>query len=74
MATKYDSQEFLGRKECANYLTALGIDIAPKTLSNLAANNNGGNGPPFIRTRWSKVYYRRTDVDEWAKAQTVHIK
>jgi hypothetical protein len=74
MSTPYDSKEYLDRKECALYLTAIGVKISAKTLANLAANNNAGEGPPLIRTRWSRVYYRRIEVEAWAKDQTERIE
>jgi hypothetical protein len=73
MAISYDQREYLDRKECARYLSELGINIAPKTLANLAANSNAGNGPPFVRTRWSRIYYNRADVKRWADKQTERI-
>jgi hypothetical protein len=73
MASPYDNKEYLDRKECAIYLTSLGIKITAKTLANLASNNNSGSGPPFVRTRWSRIYYRRTAVAEWAKAQMEEV-
>ncbi len=73
MPTPYDNKEFLNRKDCSRYLECLGLKLAPKTLANLAANNNGGDGPPFVRTRWSKVFYNRAEVEAWAKTQTVKV-
>ena len=73
MALGLDQKEFLDRKECARYLEMLGVKLSPKTLSNLAANNNDGDGPPFKRVRWKKVYYRRTEIEAWAKSQITQI-
>lgn len=73
MPTPYDNKEYLDRKECAIYLTSLGVKITAKTLANLASNNNAGTGPPFARTRWSRVYYRRDEVKAWAESQTERV-
>ena len=73
MALALDQKEFLDRKECARYLEMLGLRIAPKTLSNLAANGNEGAGPPFHRVRWKRVYYKRIEVEAWAKMQTERV-
>ena len=61
--------DLLGRKQAAAYLTGLGVSIAPKTLGNLASNQNAGKGPPFLRIRWRQVKYRRAELAAWAKAQ-----
>jgi hypothetical protein len=74
MPSPYDNKEYLDRKECAIHLASLGIKIAPKTLANLASNANAGEGPPFTRTRWSRVYYKRTEAEQWAKAQVERIE
>jgi hypothetical protein len=74
MALALDQKEFLDRKECARYLEMLGLKIAPKTLSNLAANGNEGDGPPYFQTRWKRVYYKRIEVEAWAKIQTRRVE
>ena len=67
-------KEKFSRKEAARYLTALGYRISPKTLQNLASNNNRGDGPPFTRCGWKAVSYERTDLDAWAQARMVKIR
>lgn len=74
LASPFDGKEFLNRKECALYLSSIGIKMAAQTLANIAANNNQGNGPPLHRTRWTRTYYKRSEVDQWAKAQTERIE
>jgi hypothetical protein len=65
--------EWLSRKEAAIYLKRLGCPIAPKTLENLASNNNAGCGPPFTRIGWKCVRYLRTDLDAWASRRMVRV-
>jgi hypothetical protein len=69
----FERKDWLDRKECAAYLTALGLRISVGTLGNMASNNNAGGGPPFYRTRWNRVSYRPTEVADWAKNQTKRI-
>jgi len=69
----YESREWLDRKECAAYLTALGHRISPSRLANLASKDNAGRGPPFYRIRWSRVAYKPTEVADWAKLQMVRV-
>jgi hypothetical protein len=59
-------QELLSRKGAAKFLTSKGYRIAPKTLQNMASNNNSGDGPPF--DRYGKaVTYKQSDLIEWAE-------
>lgn len=73
MSHPLEKKEFLSRGECATYLAHLGYPISVGRLNNLASNNNAGGGPPFNRVRWSRVYYRRVDVEEWVKKNTEHV-
>lgn len=73
MATPFDSKEYLTRGECSKYLALLGYPISTDRLAHLACNNNAGDGPAFIRVRWNRVYYRRTDVEAWMKANTEYF-
>lgn len=68
-----DAKEFLNRKECSAYLAYLGCPLSVGRLANLASNNNAGKGPPFYRTRWSMVFYKRVEVEAWTKDQTKRI-
>jgi hypothetical protein len=72
--TRFDRQEYLTRGECAEFLKAQGLRMSDRHLANLAANNNAGGGPPFYRTRWSKVFYNRLEVIEWLKKETTYIQ
>lgn len=65
--TKFpDDKLQFSRKEAARYLTSKGYRITPKTLQNLASNNNKGNGPAFTRMGWNHpVSYERADLDDW---------
>lgn len=63
----------LSRKEAANYLTSIGCPISPKTLANLAAEDNAGGGPPFTRVRRKRVWYWREDLATWAKGHSVKV-
>ncbi len=73
MALALHQKEFLSRGECSAYLETLGLKIGVGALANLAANNNARKGPPFYRTGWTRVYYKRTDVELWAKRKTERI-
>lgn len=66
-------KEWLTRKEAADYLASLGCAISAKTLSNMACNNNGRNGPTFTRSGWTCVRYRREDLDKWAAARSDRV-
>lgn len=66
-------KDFYSRKEAAAYLTSIGYRIAPKTLANLAQNDNAGKGPSFERIGWGMVRYARVALDEWAAARTVRV-
>lgn len=66
-------KDWLSRKEAAIYLTSIGCRIAPKTLENLAANNNAGKGPAFTRNGWKMVQYKRGDLDLWAAARMTRV-
>lgn len=63
----------LSRKEAARYLTSLGYRIAPKTLANLAANNNARKGPPFIRYGWTSVVYDRGALETWVRERVTEF-
>lgn len=65
--------EWLSRKEAAAYLSKRGCPISAKTLANMAANGNARRGPPFSRIAWSRVQYRRTDLDVWMGAAMVTV-
>ena len=71
--TKYDKQEYLTRQECAEFLRLHGLRMSERHLGNLAANNNAGKGPPYYRTRWSKVFYSRLEVVDWILRETEHV-
>jgi hypothetical protein len=73
MASPFDQKEYLTRGECSAYLETFGIKLGKGALANLASNNNAKGGPPFVRTRWSRIFYRRTAVAEWAKAQMEEV-
>lgn len=59
--------KYLTRKEAAAYLASIGCPLAPKTLANLAANNNAGNGPPFIHRGRGERHYPVSGLREWAQ-------
>ena len=70
MAIPFEDKEYLSRKECAIYLSALGYRISFHRLAHMACE---GKGPPCHRVRWTKTYYRRVDVKAWLEANTVRI-
>jgi hypothetical protein len=65
--------EWLTRKQASLYLTDLGYNISPKSLSNLASNNNAKGGPSFTRIGWRAVRYRREDVRKWFEARVERV-
>jgi hypothetical protein len=67
-------KEWLSRKEAARYLLRFGVKLTPKTLANLASNQNAGNGPSFTRDGWKTVQYRPCDLEAWAKARRTEIR
>lgn len=66
--------DLLTRKAASSYLSKLGCPVSPRTLANMASNDNAGKGPPFIRFRWKTVRYKRSDLDAWALKETVRIE
>ena len=66
-------KEMLLRKEAANYLQSKGCRITAKTLTNMASNNNAGQGPPYFRMRWNAVRYKRRDLDAWCEREIERI-
>ena len=65
--------DFLSRKEASAYLAKIGCPLSIQTLANLAANNNSGSGPPFLRIRKKIVRYERRALDQWAYDHIVRI-
>jgi hypothetical protein len=63
-------ERLLGRKDAAQYLTALGFKTAPATLAKLACL---GGGPSF-RSFGRKPLYRETDLIAWAEARTTGLR
>lgn len=64
---------WLSRKEAAAFLTRSGYRISPKTLANMAANNNAGHGPSFTRYSWRNISYNRLELLQWVERQTVRV-
>lgn len=73
VATKFDKHDYLTRGQTAEYLRAQGMRCSERHLANLAANNNAGNGPPYYRTRWTKVFYSREEVAKWWLEQVERV-
>lgn len=67
------SSDWLSRKEAALFLQYIGLPIEPKTLANLASNNNALHGPPFTRFSWKAVRYRVEDLRSWAEAKQSRV-
>lgn len=61
------------RKEAAAFLCSIGCPISPKTLSNLASNDNRLGGPSFTRVRWNVVRYTPIDLRHWAERQARRV-
>jgi len=74
MLTVHGKPEWLSRKQAANYLSALGCPITAKTLANMAANNNKGGGPSYMRFRWGSVRYLKSDLDAWRQREVVRVE
>lgn len=68
------ASDHLSRKEAAAFLTRLGCPITAKTLTNKAANNNAGKGPPFTQFGWRTVRYSRIDLEAWAKRESRRVE
>ena len=65
--------DFLSRKQAVAFLASLGCPLSYGTLGNMASNNNEGKGPPFHRIRWRIVRYKRQDLMDWVKKETVRV-
>ena len=65
--------DFLSRKEASAYLAKIGCPLSVQTLANLAANQNAGKGPPFLRIRKKIVRYKKTSLDAWAYEHTTRV-
>ena len=66
--------DLLNRKAASAYLDKLGCPVAPKTLRNMAANDNAGKGPSFFRFRWKTIRYKRSDLDAWARKEIRRVE
>lgn len=64
------TQDYLTRKEAAAHLRSIGYLIAPRTLARMAAK---GMGPPYRRTLHRITSYRRSDLEMWARENSVEI-
>jgi hypothetical protein len=67
-------EDWLNRKDAANFLTAFGYPTTWRVLEKLASNNNAGGGPPYTQFRWSRVSYQVKDLIEWAQANSRRVK
>lgn len=72
MPSPLDAKEFLTRGECSTYLEQFGYKITRDRLAHLACSNPP-KGPPCYRVGWTKVYYRRKDVETWVRQKTKRI-
>lgn len=68
-----EPKDWLSRKEAARYLTEIGCPIAPKTLANLASNDNAGKGPAYTLIGWGLVRYQIEDLRAWARQRMRRI-
>lgn len=68
------TEQFLNRKEAANYLTSLGCPITAQRLAFYAIQNNTHGGPAFTKIKGFMVRYAKTDLEAWAKANTKRIE
>ena len=65
--------EWLTRKEASKLLERLGSPVSPRTLEKMASNENAGKGPPFTRSGWRIVRYKRDDVVAWQRTYARRI-
>lgn len=65
--------DFLSRKEASSYLAKIGCPLSVQTLANLAANQNAGRGPAFLRIRSKIVRYERAVLEKWAYEHTTRV-
>jgi hypothetical protein len=73
MAETRDGFQYLSRKEASALLAKMGFPLAPQTLANLAANNNAGKGPPFVRFGENICRYRKDDIEAWVRSKMRRI-
>ena len=74
MARAEGPNDWLTRKEAADYLNKIGCCVSPRLLEKLAVNNNAGKGPAFRRVRERIIRYRRGELDTWAYRHTKDVK
>jgi hypothetical protein len=63
--------DLLSRKSAVNYLLHIGCPISSRVLEELVST---GGGPPFIKVRNARVWYKRRELRDWAKTQVVRVE
>lgn len=69
--------DLLTRKQAAAYLENKGCAASFHALKKMAANENEGRGPPFIRYRNKKrnhIKYSKADLDTWAATKLKRVE
>lgn len=61
-STTAAGQRYLSRKEASEYLKALGLPVAVRTLAKWAVH---GEGPQFCRFNGRTVRYPRESLESW---------
>jgi hypothetical protein len=74
VAGRGQNPEILNRKQAANFLTDLGYPICAKTLRKLNSNNNEKGGPPFYKTGWKTLFYKKEDLMAWASVRIRRVE
>ena len=59
--------DWLNTKQAAGYLRSLGLPIEQRTLASYRLRSSVRRGPVYRRYGSRTVWYRRGDLDEWAK-------
>lgn len=73
MSETEKSTSWLSRKEVAQLLATLGYRVSPERLSNMANNNNAGNGPPYFRFGPKTIRYREDEVRAWLEKRMERV-
>lgn len=74
MAQLAQAPEWFGRKQAADYLVSRGHHCNAQLLAEWASNSNAGNGPSYYRDGWSRVRYKKEDLDIWSEKRLQRVE
>jgi hypothetical protein len=69
-----NEDRLLNRKQAAAYLMERGCAASVQSLTNMAARNNAGGGPPFTRFRKHFIRYSKADLDAWVAREVKRVE